>query len=453
MESIKVQKILARIVPFGLAAYFLYFAIPALRAGFAADDPMNLGFYWIRGFWGDIVDILRFWSTAYRPMGALFYLPIYHFAGLNPLPYRVLALALIAANIFFSWRIAALLTGSPAAAALTALLVTAHASMAAIYYNTSMLYDIMTCFFLELMLCCYISFRRRGAPLAIWQAALVTVAFIAALDSKELAVVGAGWVLAYEMLFHRPWRLRLPIFLCLIAIVYTLGKFLGPHPLAQQEGYLLQLTPHRYFLNNRLYLNDIFYSQFFSTSRRVVFAWLALTAVCWLARRSELWWCWVLVSTATLGISFTIQPRGASGLYLPLFAWALLVGILTTTFLNKRVALAWIVVALVAWFWIPKTVGYWRRQPQLYVDSHRLTGSVIAQMSAIRPKPAPNSRVIVLQNPFADYDVEFIAMLLWNDHSIQTDLANKLPQPPDLQTYNWVLTFEGEQLRVLKRPD
>ena len=448
----KVEKTIARVAALAIAAYFLYFAIPALRAGFAPDDPMNMGFYWIRGFWGSVADMLRFWSTAYRPMGAMFYLPVYAVFKLDPLPYRIAVLALIAANIALSWRIADLFTGSKATAALTAMLVTAHASMVAIYFNTSMIYDILAYFFLALMLVCYFSFRRRGAELSWWQSAVVVCAFVAALDSKELAVVGSGWVLAYEMLFHRPWRLRVPILLCLISIVYTLGKFLGPNPLAKSEGYLLEPTLHRYMVNNRVYLNDLFHSHFFDTSRKLVFAWLLLTAICWIARKRELWWCWFFVSTATLGISFTVDPRGQSGLYLPLMGWAILVSILATGFFKKRLALQWGAAAILAMIAAHYTTRHWGDQPQLYAQLHQLTGSVITQLRDVGARPAPHSRVIFLKNPFADYDVEFIAMLLWNDHTLDIQLANKLPQPPDLKTYQWVFTFDGDQLRVLKKP-
>ena len=94
-------------------------------------------------------------------MGAVFYLPIYDVFGMNPLPYRMAVLALLAANIFLSFRIAGLLTRSTAAATLTAVLVCAHASMLPIYYNTSMIYDVLAFFFMALMLWVYM--RRAGA--------------------------------------------------------------------------------------------------------------------------------------------------------------------------------------------------------------------------------------------------------------------------------------------------
>ncbi|HLH41306.1 MAG TPA: hypothetical protein VKX39_19320 [Bryobacteraceae bacterium] len=441
-------KLVSWLAAAAITAYFLSFAIPALRAGFAPDDPMNAGEYWLRGFWRSAADIVTFWTTAYRPLGAMFYLPIYHFFGFTPLPFRIGALALIAGNIFLTYRVALMLVESRAAAALAAMLATAHASMLAIYYNTSMIYDILAYFFVALMLFLYLRFRRQG-ELSIPRAALVVCAFIAALDSKELAVVASLWVLAYELLFERPWRLRVPLLLCAISGVYTAGKFLGPNPLAKQEGYRLDLSLHRYLLNNRLYWNDLFYSHWFVTSRRLVFCWLALTALCWIARRLELWWCWVLVTTATLGISFTVQPRGQSGLYLALFAWTMMAASLFAIPFGKRSRIAWpaalVLACVAAWY----TVPYWRAQTQAYLDWHKPTMITLAQIKAA-PKPPPRSRVLFLHDPWEGYDTLFMALLVWNDHSLNIDLDRKLTPPPDPANYDWVLSFEGSDLRLLK---
>ena len=47
----------------------------------------------------------------YRPIGAAFYLPLFHFAGLDPFPYRVVIFLLLGLNVVLTWRFAALLTG------------------------------------------------------------------------------------------------------------------------------------------------------------------------------------------------------------------------------------------------------------------------------------------------------------------------------------------------------
>jgi hypothetical protein len=444
-----VGKLPLRLAALAICVYFLYFAIGAFHAGFAPDDPMNLGKYWLRGFWGGALDDVKFWSTAYRPMGAMFYLPIYHVFGMNPIPYRIAVFALLASNLYFSFRIAEWLTGSKAVGALTAVLVCAHAAMLPVYYNTSMIYDVLAYFFMAATLFCYIRFRQGGHELSVGQSAVVICAYVAALDSKELVVVGAGWILAYELLFHRPWKLRVPVLLMVVSVIYALGKFLGPEPLSKQPGYLLEPTLHRYFVNNRLYVNDILSTTYFDTSRKLIIAWCLLTVVCAIARKRELWWCWVVVSTSTLGVSFTVVPRGGASLYVPLLGWGLLVSIFVVGFF-KREAVQWGAAALVALFACYRTVPLWDERRQAYLDDHALTGRVISQFCDLPARPAPKSHVLFLSNPFRDWDTYFIANLVWNDHTLDVELANKLDHPPDMNQYDWVLEFEGDRLRVVR---
>ena len=95
-----------------VVAYCFGLAWKATHARFAMDDPMNMGWYWRDGFWTVLWHNITFWSTAYRPLGGLYYLPIYAVFRLNPLPYRLVILAIVLANAYLSCRLAELLTGS-----------------------------------------------------------------------------------------------------------------------------------------------------------------------------------------------------------------------------------------------------------------------------------------------------------------------------------------------------
>src|SRR5207244_13407788 len=81
-----------------LLAYFLHFALPALRAGFGEDEMMNLYFYWFPGAFRSIRANFCFWSISYpqRPASARSYLPLSHFFLPAPLPLRILLSGLLA---------------------------------------------------------------------------------------------------------------------------------------------------------------------------------------------------------------------------------------------------------------------------------------------------------------------------------------------------------------------
>ncbi len=470
----------AWLVAAAMAVYFWHFAHGALRAHFAVDDPMNLGIYWRRGLGPSLLDVAMLWRTAYRPMGAVFYLPIYDAFGMNPLPYRIAVLALLAANIFLSFQVAMeLLTGkkgtdrsvhsaglaagqgsasgdrvvsplfqSPlAAATLTAVLVTAHASMTAIYYNTSMIYDVLAFFFTALMLWVYMRWRGNLAA-----GVTVVLLYFAAINSKEIAVVGAAWVVAYELLSYRPWKWVVPAIVSAIGMAFTAARALGPNSLSKQDGYQLQITAHRFFVNARIYFNDLFYTSYFSTSRRVAIAWALTLIFCAIVRRRELWWAWFLASTAMLPVIFTVQPRAGGSLYLPLLAVALWMATAATILFERWPVRQWAAAALAGLLMVPGTLHYWNERAEWLLRDQQLTWTVLTQIRDLPERPKPGSRVLFEQNPFRDWDTWFIANLLWNDHTIDIKLLNHLDKPEDPQHFEWVLTFDGDRLRVIRRP-
>jgi hypothetical protein len=437
-----------------IGCYFLYFAAGAVHAHFNVDDPTNLGRYYERGAPRVLFDMIAFWSDAYRPTGGLFYLLIYYPFGLNPLPYRIVLLAVIAANVYLTWRIAWKITGSEAAAALAAMLACAHASQLPIYYYTSFVYDVLAYFFIALMLVLHIERRSQVA---------VILVYLLAIDSKEIAIVGAAWVLAYEVFVAGPRRWLTPAVLTIFAGLFAAGKMFAPGAVGRVRGYEMQFTLHRFVVNNCIYLNDLFRSSFFHPGIRLEVAWVLLTIVCAMVRRRELWWGWFIVSTAALPVAFTVVSREGGSLYLPLLAWSLFASISFAVVCEMALARfrlptqtrQWLAVGVIATVVAIQTIRIWNRERQVYLDDQNKTWNVITQVRGLRPRPTAGQHVIFLANPFADWDTYFISRLLWRDRSIDIQLANKMDKPPtqvDLIPFDWILTFENGNLRVLHTP-
>jgi hypothetical protein len=78
-------------------------------------------------------------------MGAAFYLPLFHRFGLNPLPFQIAVLLILAFNMFLAFRLALALAASRFVAGLAALLVAYHAGLPNLHYNVDMIYDVL-CF-------------------------------------------------------------------------------------------------------------------------------------------------------------------------------------------------------------------------------------------------------------------------------------------------------------------
>jgi hypothetical protein len=155
-----------------LLAYFLHFALLALGGGFGEDEMMNLYEYWWPGAFKSIQANICFWSTFYRPAGALYYLPLYHFFLLDPLPYRIVQIGILAATIPIFFCLARLLSGPYAVAFLVALAMCYHGQMANLVFSGSFIYDVLCGFFYFAALTYYVSIREKGMKLSPGQLAI-----------------------------------------------------------------------------------------------------------------------------------------------------------------------------------------------------------------------------------------------------------------------------------------
>lgn len=433
-----------------LGAYFLYFAAGAVHARFAMDDPMNLYVYWRRGLLLSIGDAIAFWTNSSRPMAATFYLPIYYWFGMNPLPYRIAILAIIAANVALSFGIALRLTASTAGALLVAVLVCAHGNMTQIYYNTSVIYDVLAFLFTALTLAAYMRARSRGGPSPA-SSAIIFALFWAAITSKEIATIGAVWLLAYEIFVApRPRKFGLPLTLIALATGFAITRVAGPGSLAAKPGYQLHLAAAQFLLNARACANDLFYTNWFSSGSKLAAFCLAGFILCAIFRRREFWWAWSAVLISVFPLAFTSRPRIGPNLYLPWLAVALWIATLIITALGRWPIREWSACALIALLLATRTLPYWKSGVEGDLNMQMLTWNALTRIRELPRRPSPHSRVLFLNTPFADWDALFITSLVWNDHTLDVELASKLPAPPDPSRFDWVLTFEGARLRIVR---
>ncbi len=128
-----------------LAIYFCYFAWDAVGVRFAPDDLMNLDYYWRLSPGKMLLALVTPWGAGYRPVGGFFYAPLLRLYGLNPAPYHVVMLALLAAIVWLVYRFARALGCSEAASFGAAFLSCYHGGLSMLYYNTSFIYDVLCC--------------------------------------------------------------------------------------------------------------------------------------------------------------------------------------------------------------------------------------------------------------------------------------------------------------------
>src|ERR1039458_4185759 len=286
-------------------AYFLYFNWNGLWVRFGADDMMNMVYCWRPEPIRLLLDMLLPWHGAYRPMAGLFYLPLLHIFGLNPIPYHAVMQAILLGNLYLMYRFALRIGCGELQAGLATLLVAYHAGLSMLYYNTAFIYDVLCFSFYMGAFLCYARVRAQGRLLRGAETALVMGLYLCALDAKEMALTLPIVLLAYEWIYHpvdgRPaaWTpgqiarwLRGPgrvmLYAALLNLVYLEGKAFGPDAMMNSPAYRPALSLHRVFAFEKTAMGDLFLSWEKFGWRGVVAVWVLLACLAWRRQRPVL---------------------------------------------------------------------------------------------------------------------------------------------------------------------
>jgi len=470
-----------------LGGWFLYFSRGVLGVHFAPDDMMNIdNFYWTPGLWRVVYSQFLIWRGYYRPMGGLFYLPIFSVWGLNPVPYHVAQSLVLAINVWLAYRLARLLGAGGWASLLAALVACYHAGLGNLYYNTSFIYDVLCgCFFLS-ALCYYCGIRSRARQLTPVQTAIFSVLVVCALNSKEMALTLPGILLSYEWIYHPivgqasacpksetlarwgAWArgLGLPVSIAAVLTLLDLyGKIFGYDALTGMEGYRPVFTLSRFVAYQKTFLGDAALWRPGGVALAVF--WIVLSYLAWrTGARPVLRFAWTWLVLTPLPIAF-LPGKSQACLYIPMVGLALfaavvlvdfaeaLAGRLTGEPLFRPLGKPVLTAVLIAW-----AVFVWGREnlrrQQLLVkpvmDSlGAQTWQVIEQFRALDPHVVPRSHVVFLNDPFAEWDMLFIADLWFRDRSLTVHLQRLNPVPQaDLKASSAVFDYRDGKLMRLR---
>src|SRR5882757_1569599 len=122
------QRIFSGVVVGSFVVYFLTFTVHGLKSWFSDDDFMNLHYYWAKPGIELFKANLFFFSGRPRPLGGLYYVAMHSMWGLNALPYRIGAFALIAANVVLLFLVVRELSDSAEAACISLVITGLNAS-------------------------------------------------------------------------------------------------------------------------------------------------------------------------------------------------------------------------------------------------------------------------------------------------------------------------------------
>lgn len=465
------------IAALAVAALFIGMSWRAVYVHLSSDEMMNIYWYWEPGAWKVMCANVLFWRKIMRPMGGLYYLPLFHFFGFNPWPYTIVRLALLLVDSLLLLRVAARLTGSLPAAMLAVLVVAYHPDLTSLTHNGSFIYDVLCAAFYFGALLFYMHCRDSDRRLTFRQGCAFLALYICALDSKEMAVSLPVIVCAYELLdafrgaahiaerrrrfLVHVWPLAAAV---IISAVYIIFKTYGADGVAQIEAYHPVFTWKLFCQSNQRFLNAIFYTTLFRPWS-VLAAW---SVILYLALRNQdhrllLLVVWVVVTPLPLAF---IPPHGSGCIYIVLAGWGMIAAMACEA-LARRIArepalaglperaVVTCLLGAALLYYVDRTAGLHDRAVRGYFRNGEKTWNQIEQARTFAMRPPHGSRIALLNDPFPEgWDELFIIKLCWNDRSLQVFLQNQQHlSARELDRMDFVFDFPGGRLTRLYVPE
>jgi len=434
---------------------------------------MNLYAYLQKPVSALFFDNLRFWSTAYRPLGALFYVPLYQLFGLDPLPYRIVCFAILGLNLVLLYHFCVRLTNSRETAFLATFLASYHAWFVDLYYSAGTIYDLL-CYSLYLStFLVYMAIRARGNLPGARALMGISCLYVLALDAKEMAVTLPLFLLLYETIFHGA-GLRHPLawlardartiwITGLITLIYIAGKLTGPGSLVENPAYALSISPGRFLDTFHLYLNPFLYQDHrFHDSNTVQLVAAMLIFAVWRRSRVLLFaWFWLVLTI--LPVAF-IAHYAAFFEYLPAAGWALYAA--TLLVMTRRAIVRWapraplegsllarasqaVLLLGVAALLAPLHAREAPKTLQLFMSVQPPSREVTEDLTRLRPVLRRGARVLFVDDPSPkdSYFLTFETRLFYRDMSIEVDRTQTQSVPPsEYPRYDAVFGFRGNRL-------
>jgi hypothetical protein len=494
-----------------LIAYFLHFALPALRGGFREDEMMNMGICWCAGPLKSLLANIAFWKLfvcpggalydlplyLYRPAGALYYLPLYHFFDLDPLPYRIVQISILAAAIPLVYYLSRRLASSRSIAFLAVLALCYHPRLAGLVFVGAFIYDALCGFFYFAALAYYVHIREKGVSLRPVQLFGFLALYICALNCKEMAVTLPVIVLIYEFLKTHSWgdsrtflhwirSYAAPSLIAgLLTVFYIYGKLHGSGSLASLDPYRPKYSWDNFIASNTKFVGQLLFAGHTITPIALLLLWVLVFIYAFLRRDRtlQLMAFWIVI--VPLPLAFIVPMRGDASLYLLLFGWAMIFAKVTfdlitliwkfSVFVANRVLPAatsasvgdasrkiaargfrMVATLLVAFALAAFTQRENQRLRVPWLDVGAKTSHVIHTFRSLGLRPSHGSRILLLlkENLFQNkWNVFFIASLVWNDHSLRIWVENVNELTPQQQAnVDYIISVSEFDADVIRSP-
>ncbi len=446
------MKFLKRAAPVLIVAgWFLYLIRRAFKEEFNVDDITNLCVAWLHGYTSLIKGSVLFWTGAIRPLGGLFYVLVYQFAGFYNVPFRYAAISLLVLNLALLYLVFRKLSPELAFAVLALVLVCYNGDMSDMYMSTGTVYDTLALTFTLLALLCVTRERPRWI--------LATVCAIAAVDAKEMGVSVPAILLAYELLLRPKPRWAAVISTGVVSAVFLLSRLAVHNSLSDMPAYQLTITWARYLETTRIYFNDVIFHGKLNGLACVAILLAALAIAIVLRNRLMIfgWLCYIL---ALAPMSFA-TPRSGYAIYVPFTGVAIYLAALVSYLANRspkplRVALP-VVAILLAGYNEFKQARNLEKYDLGHPGGQTTVKAVADGIGALAPTMPKGAHLLLINNPFED-DAELphsTLRLRYRDPNLSTTRLKWTRGPTEIpyptEEFDHVFLFTGENVWELPK--
>ncbi len=454
-----------------ICAYFLALAGHGLSAGFTTDDLVNLTAYWNQPLAALVKANILYFSPAYRPMGALFYRPMFALVGFWPFPYRVFCFVLLIGNLGLIWLAIRYVTRSSEIAALSTLIGAFHPRLVDLYWNNGAIYDILCFTFYFGALLYYVRSRRAGPILNVRGAAVFMVLYVGALNSKEMAVTLPVLLALYELIYFPPamfearqvgkWaatNCRMAVTAGVLTVPYVWAKLLPQSVFTQLPAFHRDVTPEQFLATYGAYLDTLFYRDHWFGEIQTAVLLAAMLGIALLLRSRHLAFAWSMILVSVLPVAF-IPMRAAYVLYIPLAGWslyaaALLVALRDVVLRSRKLAgtALWRQFALFLLVLVLLLRAYRVQRLRMYGEltlGQPVIRSLLAGLDRLNPKFPHGTRILVVNDPLPHpYEFLLLLRLYCGDRTLEVDHGNA-----NDGRHQYVMVWCGSALRLIKPTD
>jgi hypothetical protein len=448
-----------------ILAYFALFSYDSLNTYLSFVDGMNLTtmhHVWEVPFRRNLIEILKVFTKENRPLGALFYRPMYAAFGFNSFAFRVAVYILLIVNIIIAHRFARRFGATKGAAALSTLLFCYNASLSDLYYNTGTVYDLLCfpLFFLALLF--YVRDRSKGR-LSNGTMIAVMLLFLASLDAKENAVMLSADLLFFELLYRREdWKSRATLqrvvaFLAAIGIVCAIYLKVKVTDMATNDLYHPHTDPAFVLKGMGHYFEQYFYLKPDSLGVGAAAAVILVLLGASVALRNRAAIFGILFYLAGVFPVAIIPPRGGYAAYLAFPGLTLVIGAildqLRTTIIRVTRQQRWERPSMVVLFLGVAAFSVSRYQHDRKVGMQNVLWSqqrVIGFVEAFKrqiPEFPPEARILVLDDPWGpDWGPMFLIRLRYNAGDIWVDRSHNPEKTGGRDSYDLLVTYKDPNI-------